>query len=149
MKKLLRTCQYQVECDFCDILLNSEKEMKLHLKSNHTHREAKFKCEDCDFYAENELSIEVHQGRCHTESFECGLCDFKAESLGNLNIHLSTCESYECDYCFFRVKHLPAIKVHMEEEHEEENIKILHGKLDRKNEHLIKVTEHLRFDLFA
>ena len=101
MKKLLRTCQYQVECDFCDILLNSEKEMKLYLKSNHTHREAKFKSEDCDFYAENELSINVHRGRCHTESFECGLCNFKVESLGNLNIHLSTFESYACYDCFF------------------------------------------------
>ena len=35
----------------------------------------------------------------------------------------------------------------MDEEHEQENLKIIHGKVDRKNENLIKTTEHLRFDL--
>ena len=38
-------------------------------------------------------------------------------------------------------------KNNMDEEHEQENLKIIHGKVDRKNENLIKTTEHLRFDL--
>ena len=67
----------------------------------------------------------------------------------HLNLHLSTCESYECDYCYFRVKQMTDIKDHMEETHDNENFKIIHGKVDRKNENFIKTTEHLRFDLFA
>ena len=67
----------------------------------------------------------------------------------HLNLHLSACESYECDYCYFIVKQMTDIKDHMEETHDNENFKIIHGKVDRKNENFIKTTEHLRFDLFA
>ena len=113
------------------------------------HKEAKFKCEDCDFYCENELSIEVHHGKCHTDEFECGLCEFKAGNSENLNTHLSTCEIYECENCFFRVKLLSEMEDHMDEKHALENLHIIHGKIDRKNENFIKTSEHLRNDLFA
>ena len=36
----------------------------------------------------------------------------------------------------------------MEELHSDENMKIIHLKLDRKDEHLVSVTEHLRHELF-
>ena len=127
--------------------LNSESDLKMHLRINHTSRENKFKCEDCDYCCENELSIEVHQGKYHSEDFECGLCEYKSGSLENLNIHLSTCECFECDNCFFRVRELSDIRSHMDEEHEQENLKIIHGKVDRKNENFIKTPEHLRYDL--
>ena len=39
-------------CEFCDNILESEKEMKVHLK-NHVCKEAVFKCEDCDFFSKN------------------------------------------------------------------------------------------------
>ena len=139
---------YPAECDFCELEVNSESDMKMHLKISHTYTEAKFKCEDCDFHCENELSIEVHQGKCHSDDFECGLCEYKAGSIENLNTHLSTCESYECDNCFYRVQHLSHMEAHMIEKHEKLNLNIIHGKIDRKNENLIKTTEHLRYTLF-
>ena len=145
----LQEDKYPAECDFCELQLNSESEMKMHLKITHTFGETKFKCEDCDYCGENELSVEVHQGKCHTEDFECGLCEYKAGTIENLDTHLSTCESYECDDCFFRVGNLADIKSHMIGKHGKENLKIIHGKVDRKNINFIKTTEHLRFDLFA
>ena len=57
---------YPVECDFCDLKLNTESELKMHIKITHTFRETKFNCEDCDYCGENELSVEVHQGKCQT-----------------------------------------------------------------------------------
>ena len=139
---------YPKECDFCDSKLKNEKEMKMHLKVAHTYKEAKFKCEDCDFYGGNELSVEVHHGKCHSVDFECGLCDYKAKSLENLNTHLTTCESYECDACYFRVKTLKEIENHLQEKHTNENLNIIHGKLDRKDENFINTSEHSNKDLF-
>ena len=140
---------YPAECEFCDLELKSESDMKMHLKISHTYSETKFKCEDCDFCCVNELTMEVHHGKCHTDDFECGLCDYKAENIENLQTHLITCESYECENCFFRVHHLSQMEVHMDEKHEQQNLNIIHGKIDRKNENIIKTTEHLRFNLFA
>ena len=145
---ILTEADYPAECDFCDLKLISESDMKMHLKESHIHTQSKFKCEDCDFYCENELSIEVHHGRCHNEDFECGLCEYKAGNIENLNIHLSTCEIYECDNCFFRVKVLSHMEDHMDEKHAQENLNIIHGKVDRKNENCIKTTEHLKNELF-
>ena len=72
----------------------------------------------------NELTMEMHTVRCHSEHFECGLCDFKANTLENLETHLTTCEIYDCDLCYFRVKKMSDIKTHMNEKHEKINVKI-------------------------
>ena len=139
---------YPKECDFCDAKINTAIEMKMHLKIAHTNKEAKFKCEDCDFYGGNELSVEVHQGKCHSVDFECGLCYYNTKSLENFNTHLTTCESYECDNCYFRVKTLSEIEHHLQEKHTNTNVNVIHGKLDRKDENFINTSEHSSKDLF-
>ena len=110
---------YPAECEFCDLELIGENDMKMHLKISRIYSETKFKCEDCDFCCEH------------------------------LQTHLYTCESYECENCFFRVHHLSQMEVHMDEKHEQQNLNIIHGKIDRKDENLIKTTEHLRFTLLG
>ena len=40
------------------------------------------------------------------------------------------------------------IQTHMIEKHENENVKILHGKQDRNNEDELDCVEHFRFELF-
>ena len=57
--------------------------MKDHLKTQ-SYKKMIFKCEECDFFGPNEMSMEVHTGKAHAESVECGLCEFKAKSLDNL-----------------------------------------------------------------
>ena len=108
----------------------------------------KYRCEDCECWGPNELTMEVHTGRCHSEYFECGLCDFKAKTKENLEIHLSTCEIYDCDVCYFRVQQISEIKAHVNEKHESINVKIVHGKQSRQNCEEIATTEHCRFNLF-
>ena len=142
--------KYPKTCEFCEMELDSEKEMNLHLKT-HSYRneeELKFKCEDCDFWGQNNLTMEVHAGKAHSSNFECGLCDFKAKDLENLETHISTCEIYECSICYFRVTQMCEIKTHMIEKHESDNVLIQHGKQDRRDEEKIDCKEHLRFDLF-
>ena len=46
--------EYPSECDFCDSILDSEKELKMHLKTCHTLRETNYVCEDCDSIGDNE-----------------------------------------------------------------------------------------------
>ena len=70
--------KYPKTCEFCDTEVDDEKQMKLHLKC-HTYKEPedlKYKCEDCDYWGPNELTMEMHTKRCHSEHFDCGLCDF-------------------------------------------------------------------------
>ena len=59
---------------------------KLYKSSYETHsqKRAEFKCEECEFCGESELTIEVHLGKNHGEIFECGLCGFVAKDLENL-----------------------------------------------------------------
>ena len=40
---------------------------------SHSFKEAKFKCEDCDFVGQSRETMEVHIGKSHTDNFECGL----------------------------------------------------------------------------
>ena len=51
--------KYPKECDFCDDMIESGKEMDLHLKYNHNGRNAAYKCEDCDFIGENGCSLYI------------------------------------------------------------------------------------------
>ena len=144
----MRDETYPSECDFCEEKLDSEREMKMHLKTCHTVRDAPFRCEDCDFVGENEPTVSLHHGKCHSSDFDCGMCDFKAKNIKKLNTHLSTCESYECNDCYFRVKTISAIRTHMEELHETEDVEIKHLKLDRKDENFVTITEYWRHELF-
>ena len=124
--------------------------MDLHLKQ-HSYKlpeELKYKCEDCDYWGPNFLTMQVHTGRCHSENFYYGLCDYKAKSLENLEIHFKTCEVYECVNCYFRVKQISQMKAHMKSKHGNEDIKFVHGKQDRHSKEEVNTTEHLRFELF-
>ena len=73
--------------------------MKKHIKT-HSYRQAKFKCEECDFVGGSQMTIEVHLGRAHSEQFEFGICEYKAK------IHLFTCETYICNNCDKRMNNL-------------------------------------------
>ena len=135
------------ECDFCEKTFETTKDMKNHMKS-HSYKETNFKCEDCNFCGKNELSMEVHFGKNHSENFECGLCEYKAQDLEELELHLFTCEIYECYKCELRVKKLSDMKRHKDENHVNFGVWITHAKLDRKNKEIVKTSEEWSSDLF-
>jgi hypothetical protein len=70
---------YPKACDICDKTFENASKMKEHLNT-HSYMKMSFKCEECDFFGPNELSMEVHTGKVHAESIECGLCEFKAKT---------------------------------------------------------------------
>ena len=63
---------------------------------NHSFKEAKVKCEDCNFVGQSRETMEVHTGKNHTDNFECGLCEHNFVNIGKLETHLNTCEVYRC-----------------------------------------------------
>ena len=65
--------------------------MKKHLVT-HSYKEIRYKCEECDFVGQNEVTMEVHFGKLHPAKFECGLCALEAGSLENIEIHFNTHE---------------------------------------------------------
>ena len=122
--------------------LKTEKEFELHMKT-HSYKRVDFKCEDCEFCGENELTMQVRLGKKHGEKFECGLCGFVANNLENRDIHLFTCEIYIClkrrewnsesETTEIRLKSLPAMKEHLldGEQHCYDNyFNIIHAKQD-------------------
>ena len=78
----------------------------------------------------------------------CGLCDYKADNLNTLKIDHATCEIYECDNCYFRVTTLSEIKKHLEKKHkDEDDVKVIHGKINRKDEDEVYEVEYMQCEL--
>jgi hypothetical protein len=78
--------KFPKNCDICGKEFKTATEMKKHIKS-HSYKQAKFKCDDCDFVC----CMEVHIGKEHSDIFECGLCQFEAQNFENLDIQLNLC----------------------------------------------------------
>ena len=121
-------------CHLCEKQCNDKIELKKHMLT-HSYKEIKFKCEDCDFAGQNEVTMEVHLGKHHSEKYECGMCDFEAGNMENLETHLNTCEVYQCDWdaekCKQRFKTLMNIKKHFLDDHDKNYGYLKHLKLDR------------------
>ena len=118
-------------CEFCDEKFETVKDCKKHMKS-HSYQVAKFKCVDCEFVGTNEYSMEVHNGKCHTDNFECGMCEFVAGNEEKLELHLFTCEIYHCFVCNIKGTNISEMKRHIESEHDG-NQKLRHVKLSTNN----------------
>ena len=86
-------------CELCDKKFDSAEKLKRHVKS-YSYQDAKFKCVDCNFVGTNDMTMEVHNGKFHTDIFDCGICEYVAESEDNLDLHLFTCEIYHCTATF-------------------------------------------------
>ena len=88
---------YPKICDFCDRTEYDSARMKNHLKQ-HTYKKSVYKCEDCEYFAPDELSLDVHSGKKHG-TFECGLCGYVCKDLEDLELHLFTSETFTSTYC--------------------------------------------------
>ena len=108
--------------------------MERHLKQ-HSYKKLIYKCEDCEYLASDELTLEVHSGKVHSGIFECALCGYKGSDLENLELHLGTCETFECKYCDLKLKNVGEVENHLEKVHpkHQKHTDILNTKMSRKN----------------
>jgi hypothetical protein len=92
----------------------------------------KYKCDECEFWGPNTLTMEVHVKKNHCEHIKCRLCDFEANTKDILETHLATCERYACFICPNKFNTVAEIKEHINAEHDGRNTNIIHAKLKRK-----------------
>ena len=112
------TEKYPIKCDLCEEQIETSVDLKKHMK-RHSILGANFKCADCDFVGESELTMDVHNGKYHSENFECGICGYIGKSLDDLELHLFTCEIYRCRKCDEVSKSLSELRKHALENHTE------------------------------
>ena len=74
-----------MNCNICDKEIQTSKDMKKHLIT-HWYKRAVYKCKECEFVGERNLTMEVHVGKTHSENFKCGLCEYRTENLENLEL---------------------------------------------------------------
>ena len=86
---IISTTGYPKICELCEKKFNNSNDFKKHMKT-HSYKEARFKCEDCDFVGKCLETMEIHLGKSHTDTFECGLCENDLGNLENLSLHLHT-----------------------------------------------------------
>ena len=72
-----------------------------------------YNCEDCEYFAPDEISMEVHAGSKHSGNFECGICGFVGKDSENLEDQLQTCEMFKCSKCDLTFKNLKTLKQHL------------------------------------
>ena len=77
-----------------------------------------YKCDECDFWGPNSLTMEIHVKKLHSEKIKCGLCASEFLDLGSIDIHLQTCETYNCIECRKVFKQLEDVKEHVRNLHE-------------------------------
>ena len=106
------------QCDLCEIVLNNNKEMKNHRRT-HSFNYVTFKCALCDFIGGEQIDMEIHDARVHSDKHECALCDFEGKDLETIDIHLTTCECYSCGLCENKFKQLSQVKEHFKNTHKE------------------------------
>ena len=113
---IISSTGYPKKCELCEKQFNNPKDFKMHWKT-HSYKEAKFKCEDCDFLGKCFETMDVHNGKSHTDNFECGLCEKDFGNLEELTLHLNTCEIYRCRRCFKKEISISDIKAHAVRNH--------------------------------
>ena len=143
----ISTVKYPKKCDLCEKQFGNAAEFKQHMKT-HSYKEAKFKCEDCNFVGKSKETMEVHLGRSHTDLFECGLCEIDFKSSDNLETHLKTCEIFRCRRCYRKEKTITNIKAHAEKKHPGLQATLVdHMKISRNDKDEVTSKEHFHTNL--
>ena len=139
---------YPKVCDLCESEITSAENMRKHLKT-HSFKDARFKCEDCEFVGESRETMELHSGRAHTDTFECGICENTFGNSENLEAHIRTCEVYRCKRCHLKETNLSNMKAHIQKKHNKEKIPtiIQHLKISRNSDNEVTYKEHFYTDL--
>ena len=80
---------YSAICQICGQLLSTKDHLKRHIEK--LHGEMKFDCDQCDYKAANQRSINIHIKKVHGgKVYVCDQCEFRGRSKIDLKRHLLT-----------------------------------------------------------
>ena len=93
--------------------------MKTHKKNEHTYHIVRYQCDECDFMANEVITLQVHFGMKHSLKKQCGLCDKEFDTSTELDDHQSDCEIYLCSnsHCKDSFGKETDLKEHINETH--------------------------------
>ena len=134
-----------IRCERCESKFENVKDLEKHM---YCHTQAKYLCDECDFFALNYWTVTIHEGKEH-DKLTCGLYDYKTTTIASLELHLTTCEIYSCKECDFNTRQISEMK-----HHEKENICkcdekcTWHIKLNRNNKEEANMKLYKNSDLF-
>ena len=76
-----------VNCNLCDLNLDSKKSMKMHIKRNHPR---KVKCDECSKTFESNVDLEIHMNlHRKPKMFKCDICEKTFHLKWRLTKHIS------------------------------------------------------------
>ena len=139
-----------IKCEICTSEFTSSKEMKKHMIC-HSYTDSlilKFKCDECDFWGPNRITMEMHFRRIHSENISCGLCEYDAKDIETLDVHTFTCETYKCNACKQNFKNLQDVKNHVNKEYNGKNTILNHICCERENHEFFQEKSHFSRELF-
>ena len=111
--------EFPASCDICGKVLENEKKLKKHKKSEHTYHVVRYQCNECEFMANEVETLDVHFGKKHLDKKQCGLCDKFFDTSKLLDDHLTKCEIFMCSNsgCRESYEKLTDMKEHINNEH--------------------------------
>ena len=131
-----------IQCDICEERFKYwddkpwEKERIDAHRISHSYTSTskfKFKCEECNFWGPNELTMDMHVRKKHSETISCGMCNLEVNNEETLETHIVTCEIYKCNQCRTKFTTVSDIKKHIIEKHDGKSTHLNHLKSNRKN----------------
>ena len=137
------------QCDLCSKTFENIEDLEKHVIT-HSYKSKdhlQFKCNECDFWCPNSVSIEAHIKKFHSENVTCGICDFKAETIEKLDTHVHTCQIYK-GCCKEIYRSIPDFKEHINNIHKGGRWLIKHICIDPNNPEFLLETTHYSDQLF-
>ena len=118
----------QFTCNECDVILNSERMLKIHVKIHHA--ETVFSCNKCENSFETKWLLNQHQQNVHLvkfvtnwlqedPKFRCRQCNIVFSKQSNLKKHTESVH-WNCKICpftcYYKQSFVNHMRVHAEEE---------------------------------
>ena len=113
--------EMQLECSSCSLKLQSTREARRHMKSDHDDQTIKVRCLLCTSIMSID-SIKPHYYSIHAnQRFKCDLCNFDTNRLDSLKGHKLVIHEnkykYECQLCNFRANKPGLLYTHHLKQH--------------------------------
>lgn len=97
--------EMQVECPVCNIAVESQTALTVHIERQHSHIGTEIRCEPCNKTYKSAASLKNHIRQQHTarKRFECHVCSATFTETRSLREHINcvheTTETFDCDVC--------------------------------------------------
>ena len=82
------------------------------------HKEVlKCNCKSCNFEAETQKDLDIHEWVTHINNYRCDKCDFAADSADTIVKHKKSMHYFKCEKCEYEVNNIEDMDVHKKTHH--------------------------------